>query len=239
MSRKQAYGYLRISSQGQIEGSGLDRQKETVDTYATKAKLEIVGYFEDVYTGTEADRPGFVAMLEVMMSNSVRTIIVESLDRFARDLLVQTQLLAKLIEYEITLISASTGQDVTADIRADPMREAMIQMQGVFNQLDKRLLVHKLDKGRQAKRESAGKCEGRKAYGERPGEQATVDRMLTFRRRRHNGRAWSYARIAKALDKEGCVTRYGKPWGACTVFNVIRRHRRTRAKLPAQSAPAS
>lgn len=231
---RQAYGYLRVSGQGQVEGSGLKRQKETIDAYALSAGLEIVGCYEDVHTGTEADRPGFMAMIEAMLSNSVRTIIVESLDRFARELAVQMTLLAKLQELGISLISASTGQDVTADVRDDPMREAMVQVQGVFFQLDKRLLVRKLAKARRAKREASGRCEGRHFYGQHPAESTAVverqviDRMLALRRKRHDGKAWSYVRIAKALNTEGHRTRYGKSWGASSVYNVIQRQRANR-----------
>ena len=45
-------------------------------------------------------------------------------------------------------VSASTGEDVTATMRDDPMRKALIQIQGVFAELDKSLLVRKLRKGR-------------------------------------------------------------------------------------------
>ena len=45
-------------------------------------------------------------------------------------------------------VSASTGEAVTATMRDDPMRKALIQIQGVFAELDKSLLVRKLRKGR-------------------------------------------------------------------------------------------
>ena len=41
---------------------------------------------------------------------------LDRLDRFARDLSVQMQLLAYLISKGLTLISASTGDDVTAAV---------------------------------------------------------------------------------------------------------------------------
>jgi DNA invertase Pin-like site-specific DNA recombinase len=54
--------------------------------------MVIVDWFYDkAVLGADVitDRPGFVAMLDRIAGNGVRTIIVESPDRFARDLAVQ------------------------------------------------------------------------------------------------------------------------------------------------------
>ena len=49
-------------------------------------------------TGTEADRPEFNRMLAEILGDGVRTILVESLDRLARDVMVQSLLLSKLAD---------------------------------------------------------------------------------------------------------------------------------------------
>ena len=68
------------------------RQRAAIDAYAKTAGVEIVGEFYDAAV-SGADpvgvRPGFAAMLEALLANGARTIIVESPDRFARDLMVQ------------------------------------------------------------------------------------------------------------------------------------------------------
>jgi len=53
------------------------------------------------------DRPGFAEMLERLMSNGARTIVVESPDRFARDLMVQLAGHDMLKAKGVTLIAAS------------------------------------------------------------------------------------------------------------------------------------
>ncbi len=75
-----------------------------------------------------------------------------------------------------------TGQDVTSPI--DPMSKAMIQVQGAFAELDKNLLVRKLRKGRQKKLAETGRCEGRKPFGIKPGEQDTIDRIKQLYRKK-------------------------------------------------------
>ena len=64
----------------------------------------------------------------------------------------------------ITLIAANTGENVTEAITSDPMRKAMVQMQGVFAELDKSMLVKKLRKARDRKRQETGRCEGPKPF---------------------------------------------------------------------------
>jgi len=50
-------------------------------------------------------------------------------------------------------------------MQADPMMKAMVQMQAVFAELDKSLLVRKLKKARRLKKQRNGHCEGRKPFG--------------------------------------------------------------------------
>jgi site-specific DNA recombinase len=223
MRNKQAYAYLRVSSRGQVGGHGFDRQEETIRAYARTAKVEIVSVFRDAHTGTEADRPAFVEMLAAILSNGVRTIIVESLDRLARDIVVQTGLLGELRKRGVALIAANTGEEVTAT--DDPMREALISIQGVFAQLDKKLLVRKLKLAREAMRAKTGHCEGTKPFGSLRGEEAVLERILGLRRgNRAHGRM-PFAKIALALNAEKLPTRTGKPWAPATVFGIVKRCR--------------
>lgn len=220
---KKAFAYLRVSSRGQVEGNGFERQEETIRAYAHRAGLDIVGTpYRDVHTGAEAERPAFAEMVGAL--NGVRVVIVESLDRLARDLMVQTALLTRLRELGVTLIAATTGEDVTAGLSEDPMREAMVQIQGVFAQLDKKLLVRKLRKAREAMRVREGRCEGRKPFGAREDERETLEVILTLRRARRGHERMSFENIAKRLNAEGRATRTGKPWVPATIYGIVRAH---------------
>ena len=76
-----AYGYTRVSSSGQVTGYGPQRQYEDIAAFATANGYTVVLLYEDAHTGTEADRPQFMDVLAAMMSNGVKVVIVESLDR--------------------------------------------------------------------------------------------------------------------------------------------------------------
>ena len=226
--------YLRVSGKGQVDGTGFDRQLDAITAWAkhTGATVERV-YREEGVSGTldESHRPQFAAMVEDLLSNGCRTVVVESLDRFARDLSVQMQLLAYLISKGLTLISATTGDDVTAAVADDPMRRAMVQMQGIFSELDKNLLVRKLRKGREKRRSEAGKCEGRPFFGERPGEPETLERIKELYRKPRDGQRRSLQEIADLLNQE--LDKYPtrvrradgtiRPWSKGTIHALVRR----------------
>src|SRR5437899_929806 len=92
--RKHAIGYTRTSSAANVgdDKDSVTRQRKAIQTYAKRAGYHIVAWFDDpaVKGGDAIDvRPGFGAALEQIAGNGVRTIIVETANRFARDLIVQ------------------------------------------------------------------------------------------------------------------------------------------------------
>jgi len=217
-----AYAYLRVSSTGQIDGNGFDRQEKAIRQHA-KGAYEVREIFQDSHTGTDADRPEFNLCCERILKNGVRTILIEDLSRLARDSMVQQLLLAKLADLGIDLINCTTGQNVTADVAENPMLKAMVQIQGVFAELEKANLVGKLRHARDAKTAAAGKCEGAKFYGEEdPAEKEVLKTMRRLRRLRR-GKRKGFASVAAELNKRGIKPRRGKQWHATTVQRILER----------------
>ena len=89
-----AFAYLRTSSAaniGEDKDSG-QRQQVAIETHAARAGIAIVGsYYDEVVKGSDPieTRPGFAALLEALEANGAKSIIVETANRFARDLMVQ------------------------------------------------------------------------------------------------------------------------------------------------------
>lgn len=85
--------YLRTSSAN--VGTDKDSEKrrsEAVEAFARSTGYEIIeSYYDAAVSGAYAvtARPGFSAMLEHLLSNGARTILVETASRFARGLIVQ------------------------------------------------------------------------------------------------------------------------------------------------------
>lgn len=222
-----AYGYLRVSSQGQVEGYGFDRQEATIREYAERAGVEIVKFFkEEGISGTkdETGRPAFQEMMTEILSNGVRTIVVEGMDRLARELRIQETLLIYLASKGVDLLSARTGENVTEAVKDDPMKKALIQIQGVFAELEKNQLVRRLKKGREKAKEQTGRCEGRKPYGETEEEKKVIQKIKNMRRTRKGGiPGLSLKAIAERLNVEGIQTKEGALWTPMQVSRALNR----------------
>lgn len=215
-----AYGYLRVSSKGQIDKNGFDRQRDMIQRFADEDGITVSEFYEERgVSGTqgEENRPAFQEMLTDILSNGVRAVIVERLDRLAREYMVQEQLLIYLAAKGISLWNASTGENITEAVKADPMKKAVIQIQGVFAELEKSLLVKRLKSARQRKRETTGKCEGAKGWKDTaPEQKAEIMRIIRRLRRKPKGstRQMSYQAIANQLNADGIRTFKGGQWGA-------------------------
>lgn len=219
-----AYGYIRVSGQGQVEGDGLRRQEEAIRNYAKAHDLEVVEVFKDGgVSGTIEDRPALARLMVDLEENGhgIKTVIIEKLDRLARDLMVQEAIVRDLQAHGYELVSAMEGPGLAAD---DPTRKLIRQIFGAVAEYDKTMLVLKLRAARERKRLKEGRCEGRKPYGDTSEEQSILRRMRAWRRRGRDGKpSRAYQEIADLLNKEGVSTKTGGQWSRALVYGVMNR----------------
>jgi len=185
---QKAYGYLRVSSKGQINGDGLIRQEKAICDYAASNDLEIVNYYRDEgVSGTLENRPALAEMVVDLEQNGhgIKTVIVERLDRVARDLMIQESIIQDFSENGVSLISAVEGADLLDN---DPTRKLVRQVLGAIAEYEKSMLVQKLRVARQRKKAKTGeKVEGRKSYKEAAPD--TVAFIKKLRRKPRGGEA--------------------------------------------------
>jgi len=161
-NRTPALVYLRTSSSTNV-GADKDsdkRQRAAIEAFAKRAGYELVGeYYDQAVRGADQidARPGFAAMLEHIAGNGARTIIVETANRFARDLIVQETGHRMLREKGIEIIAADSPGAFVDDT---PTATFVRQVLGAVAQLDKAMTVAKLRGARERKRRENGWCEG-------------------------------------------------------------------------------
>jgi DNA invertase Pin-like site-specific DNA recombinase len=212
-----SFAYLRVSGKSQIDGDGFSRQEAAIRAYAKAHEIKLVTVFkEEGVSGTKAitDRPAFVSMMEALHSNGVKLVMVESLGRLARDLMVQESILHDLKRNGFQLISVAEP-DLCSD---DPSRKCMRQIMGAFHEYEKQMIVVKLRGARQRTKAKRGRCEGRKPYGHYPGEADTLRRMKEL-----NASGMTATDIAATLRAEGRKTRSGGEWLQPTVSKILNR----------------
>src|SRR4028118_671773 len=213
MARKEfikAVAYLRTSSAANV-GADKDsekRQRAAIEAFARAAGYELVdSYYDEAVSGADhvTLRPGFTAMMERIASNGVRTIIVETANRFARDLIVQETGYAMLKERGVDLIAADKPDAFVDDT---PTAILIRQVLGAVSQFEKAMVVTKLKGARDRKRIALTraakedrtirvKVEGRKSYDEANPEMVRLARRL--RRYPVSGKRRSLRDVSSAL----------------------------------------
>jgi DNA invertase Pin-like site-specific DNA recombinase len=180
---------------------------------------ELVGWYCDAAVrGADpvAYRPGFGAMLAAITGDGVRTILIESPDRFARDLAVQLAGHDRLKRLGVALVPTSAPDHFIEDT---PTAILVRQVLGAIAQFDKATLVVKLKAARDRKRARTGKCGGRPSHIEARPQVVALARQS--RRKRPKGGQRSLREIAAKLERAGHLNERGVRYSATSVQHML------------------
>lgn len=225
--------YVRVSTGKQAEDARLGKpvQIAAIKAYAREHGHRIVEWrYDDAISGGNGleTRVGLPLALHDVKDGKSKGIVVYRLDRLARDLIIQEQLLAevKRMGGAVHTTSAAEAEYLEDDVN-DPSRKLIRQILGGVNEYEKSMIALRLRNGRKLKAE-----QGRYAYGAPAYGQSAVDRELApndaeqqvigeIRAMRDAGK--SYREIASYLNDQGIPTKHGKTWHAQTVANILSR----------------
>jgi len=217
-----ALAYMRTSSAANV-GQDKDseaRQRAAIESYAAHAGYEIIETFYDAaVSGADRieERPGFAELLERLEGNGVDTIIVETANRFARDLIVQEMGHHMLRERGYHLIAVDSPN---AFLENTPTAKLIRQVLGAVSEFDKGTLVAKLRGARERKRRETGKCEGRKSHVEKhPGAVALAKRL--HRQSPKTGKRMSLRKISAALAEAGHLNEHGRRFHTQSIRRMV------------------
>ena len=152
--------------------------------------------------------------------HGIKTVIIERLDRLARDLMVQEAIIRDFQKHGFNLISTMEGADLLQD---DPTRKLIRQIFGAIAEYDKSMLVAKLRASRDRKRALTGHCEGRTSYTQTAEGQALIHHIHVLRRKPKFGRRRTLQQVADTLNAEGYRTIDGKEWSFMRVYQTLQR----------------
>jgi DNA invertase Pin-like site-specific DNA recombinase len=220
-----AVAYLRTSSATNV-GADKDsdkRQLAAINSFAKSAGFEVVdAYYDAAVSGADpvTERSGFMEMLGRLVNNGAKTILVESPDRFARDLAVQLAGHDMLKSMGIALIPATAPDFFTEDT---PTAVLVRQVLGAIAQFEKASTVAKLAAARKRKREATGKCEGRKGHAELRPDVVKLAKELRHAGpgRKPKSGVLSLRAIAAELATRGYLNAKGKPFNAKSIASML------------------
>jgi DNA invertase Pin-like site-specific DNA recombinase len=227
---------VRVSGAGQVDKEGPDRQRQDIAAFCSRFGLNNVGEYFECVTGTAdtLERPKFMQMVNEILrrrevaSNlqpnqfpnvlTISAIVIESCDRLARSVMVQEAAILQLRKAGIKLYICKNGTllDYAAD-SGDPLLNMQRQMLGVLAEFEKANICSRLFRGRQNKRAKTGRCEGRKPYGFRAGEELVRQDIELMRKG-----GSTFEDISSSLNANKKRTRYGKAWTPDNVRSILR-----------------
>jgi DNA invertase Pin-like site-specific DNA recombinase len=226
------HAYLRVSSAGQIDAWGLDRQEAAIKQYAKTHGHRIVRWFRDegVSATVEAvDRPQLAEAIRTL-GPKVDGLLVADLDRFARSLTVQEAAPVVIWRAGGKVLTATSGE-VHTDDPDDASRTLIRQVMGAVIEFEKRQAVKRMRDGMLAKARTGRKATGSYAFGYRgqgkgrnrdaapdPDEQDTLDVIMDLR-----GMSASYRTIVDVLNRDGHKPKRARKWSPMTVKRIYDR----------------
>jgi DNA invertase Pin-like site-specific DNA recombinase len=236
--------YLRVSTDSQAdEGQGLQIQEQACRQWLRSGRHRLVEVCIDAGRSGTADvghRPGLARALALIGAERADGILVHRLDRLARDMVLQEQLLADLHRLGRELRSCSPTEDANLlHDPEDPTRALVRRILGSIAAYEREVIRLRLKAGRHRKQLLGGYAGGAPPYGwaavrgdlvKIPDEQAVIRRICKLR-----DEGQSFRQIADVLEREGKRSRapHGK-WRPGTISAILERDRVRKA--PARNA---
>jgi DNA invertase Pin-like site-specific DNA recombinase len=227
-------GYSRVSTDRQAEeGLGAEIQRQAIRDWAKEHGHSVIFMeADDGVSGTREldDRPGLAEALRAIRTGIAEGLIVYRLDRLARDLILQEQLLREVWRLGGVAFSTSAAESsFLVEDPTDPSRRLIRQVLGAVSEYERAMVRLRLQSGRDRKAAAGGYAGfGSPALGWRAvdgaliphiDEQRAVDLIVG----RHASGA-SHRQIIADLEAAGLRPKRSDRWHPTTVARVLRRH---------------
>jgi DNA invertase Pin-like site-specific DNA recombinase len=154
-------------------------------------------------------------MLAMLTDGKVNVVIVEKLDRLARDLMVSETIIGEFQKQRVELVSVAEP-DLCSN---DPSRKLVRQIFGAIAAYEKEMIVLKTRAARERIRAAGNRCEGAKPFGHKHAHEKDALRQMAALRQ--SGLAVDV--IAAQMNQSGIRTRHGKKWHGMTVAKILKR----------------
>lgn len=220
---RRVVGYVRVSTEEQIDGFGLAAQEEAIRNYCSAAGYELVSIERDEgLSGTlpPAKRPGLAAVLELVGQGAVDGVVVRAADRIAR----KTSLFLTLTEH-----LDSAGVNFYSATQPEMSSKVARAIFGILGELERDGINSRTASGRQQKAAQGGYAGGRVPFGYRlvgsrrdarwvvDDAEAAIVREIFERR----AAGETFAAIADELNRRGVAAPRSAAWRTAGVYVIV------------------
>lgn len=143
------YGYTRVSTRKQVDGYGLEVQKNDILSKYPSATI-----VNEQYTGTKLDRPIFKQLIENLNSGDI--LVVSKLDRFARNTVEGIKVVEQLFSKKIAIHILNIGL-----LEDTPMGRFFLTTMLAVAELERNMIVERTQTGKELARLRKDFKEGR------------------------------------------------------------------------------
>ena len=177
--------YARVSSTGDRQST--ERQVADLTRYAAAAGLDVVVIYEEKASGAKKDREQLAACVEFLKGGGAGTLLVTELSRLGRSLRQVLELVEDLTSRGVNIFFQSQGLNTIVDGKPDATVKAMVSMFGAFAELERSMIVDRLQSGRRVALEN-GKFKPGRPDGSRMSDEELLAKYPKAVKRLEAGR---------------------------------------------------
>ena len=165
--------YIRVSTEDQAEsGLGMDAQRTRCKAMAlVKGWQEPTFYEDDGISGTKdvKKRPGLSSLVDDVRSGKIDAVIIPSLDRLGRKVLIVISLVEEFRQRNVALVSCKESLDTST-----PQGTFVMHMFAALAQLERDLISQRTSEALAERAKIDGERGGRVPYGYRRSDKGVV-----------------------------------------------------------------
>lgn len=143
------YGYTRVSTKKQVDGYGLEVQKNEIISKYPSAVI-----IEEQFTGTKLNRPVFNDLLSKLQEDDI--LVVSKLDRFARNTVEGIKVVEQLFTQKVAIHILNIGL-----LEDTPMGRFFLTTMLAVAELERNMIVERTQTGKELARLRCDYKEGR------------------------------------------------------------------------------
>lgn len=219
-----AVGYVRVSTDKQLDNTSIGKQREEIEKYCKNNDISLVHIFDEGAKSAESfkNRTEFKELYSFVLDkkNKIDYVIVYDSDRISRDNLESLYIYKRLTQAGINLICIADNIDTR-----DPRAKILYQIMSLVAELERDMIIFRTNSGME-KRASEGHFNGGVIYGYASKNKKLKivpeeAKVINYIFEKYAINQWGYRKIASHLNTLGITTKKNNLWSITAVKTIL------------------